>query len=251
MIRFLLYLAVLAIRGPLTTVSSSCPALKGATAFALVPSRSFLQLVVTPLFRGRLISKSITVPRATSASQRASDGDDDGGKAWMRETMASNEVGSIGDTSTLPTEFTPCELDDMEKLIVSLSMESDDNKRREKLADILDEELVDALNAESDSQGNSDLPRFARLFQISLDSVGESVQNAARELALEKRKQQEKKTDGYDATDAENSSEVDSFVRSKKSKEELQLWALIDMMVQSKTRVKLHIGSLGSKGNDR
>jgi hypothetical protein len=29
------------------------------------------------------------------------------------------------------------------------------------------------------------------------------------------------------------------------------LWALIDMMVQSKTRVKMHMGSLGSKGKFR
>jgi hypothetical protein len=247
MIRFFLYLAVLTICGPtLSPVSLSCPALGGAMAFTLVPSR--LPLAVTPLFGGKLRLKSITVPRATSTSQSLSGDDDDGGTAWMREAMASIEVGSICD----PTDFTRGELDNMEKLIVSLSMESDDNKRRQKLDEILDKELVGALNAESCSQGDLDIPRFARLFQMSLDSVGESVQNAARVSALETQKQHEKRMAyEFDAADAENSSEVDGLVRPEKSQEELQLWALIDMMVQSKTRVKLHMGSLGGKGNFR
>ena len=212
-----------------------------------MPSRSFLPLAVTPVIGGELKLKSVVMPHATST---ASGDDDDGGIASMKEAMAPDEVGSICDTSPLSTDFTRVEIDDMEKLIVSLSRESDDNMRRQTLAEILDKELVGSLNAESDSQGGaatSDIPRFARLFQISLDSVGESVQAAARVVALEKQMQQEKKmADDYDATDAEN-----PLVRPEKSQEELQLWALIDMMVQSKTRVKLHMGSMGSKGKFR
>jgi hypothetical protein len=139
----------------------------------------------------------------------------------------------------------------MEKLIVSLSRESDDSKRRRQLAEILDKELAGALLVESDSQNgviNSDISRFAKLFQISLNVIGERVQAAARELALEK---QQHMADSEDVNKAGNSIEVDNLVRREKSKDELQLWALIDMMVQSKTRVKMHMGSLGSKGKFR
>jgi len=51
--------------------------------------------------------------------------------------------------------------------------------------------------------------------------------------------------------DNANDGEDGERVARVKSQEELQLWALIDMMVQSKTRVKLHMGSLGSKGEFR
>jgi hypothetical protein len=119
------------------------------------------------------------------------------------------------------------------------------------LAKIPDKELAGALLVESDSQNsviNSDIPRFAKLFQISLDAIGKRVQAAARELALEKQQQM---ADSEDVNKAGNSIKVDNLVRQEKSKDELQLWALIDMMVQSKTRVKMHMGSLGSKGKFR
>jgi hypothetical protein len=51
------------------------------------------------------------------------------------------------------------------------------------------------------------------------------------------------------ANDAEK--EGGDIIGQLKSEEELQLWALIDMMVQSKTRVKMYMGTLGSKGEFR
>mmetsp|Transcript_3455 Transcript_3455/g.5404 ORF Transcript_3455/g.5404 Transcript_3455/m.5404 type:complete len:143 (-) Transcript_3455:105-533(-) len=142
----------------------------------------------------------------------------------------------------------------MDQLILSLSKESDDEKRRERLAGILDKELADASNnaiVEGDSDeadSGSEIPRFAELFQLSLDSIGERVQTAAREKALE---QQQTLDSGDDASDVKSTSEGEDVVKRQKSQEELQLWALIDMMIQSKTRVKLHMGSLGSKGEFR
>lgn len=153
-------------------------------------------------------------------------------------------------------EFTTDEIQEMEKLILELSKEQNDELRRQKLADILDKELVPPISSTNnstteDNSNNSseeltlpqEIPRFARLFQYSLDTIGETVQTAAREKAMEL---------------TENSLHVieDStgqFVEGTgpdriKSEEEMQLWALIDMMVQSKTRVKLYMGSLGSKG---
>lgn len=129
--------------------------------------------------------------------------------------------------------------------VVSLSKESNDEKRREKLSSLLEKELKSP--SEGDTSPVPDLepqiPRFARLFQISLDNVGERVQTAARAKAMEKQD---------DEAEANNEDrDENEIVERLKSEEELQLWALIDMMVQSKTAVKMHMGSLGSKGSFR
>jgi len=156
-----------------------------------------------------------------------------------------------------PPEFTQDEINDMDQLILSLSKESDDDKRRERLAGTLDKELADASdNPSVDDDSNesvigAEIPRFAKLFQLSLDSIGEKVQTDARAKALEQ--QQQNLNNGDDADDTKIESEGGDIIpeRRVKSPEELQLWALIDMMIQSKTRVKLHMGSLGSKGEFR
>ncbi|KAL9181311.1 hypothetical protein ACHAXT_010116 [Thalassiosira profunda] len=140
----------------------------------------------------------------------------------------------------------------MEQLICSLSKESDDDKRREKLAGILDKELSDAS---ADDATKGEVPRFAQLFQVSLDTVGEQVQTAAREAALEKQQSDNGLVAALegDADYGKNGEGADGgdTIERRKSPEELQLWALIDMMVQSKTRVKLYMGSLGSQGEFR
>ena len=147
----------------------------------------------------------------------------------MSSASGSDDVNSR-EVDNAPTEFTRTEISEMEKLIESLSREADDNTRRKRLADMLDVELAaDASNAES----------FTKLFQLSLDNIGERVQANARELALEKQQQEELKlADIYNADNVGNPIEADVVVRREKSEEELQLWALIDMMVQSKTRIK-------------
>jgi len=183
------------------------------------------------------------------------DDDEIGGTDWIKNSMGSEEDVSGGESTppeaTGPPEFTQDEINGMDQLILSLSKESDDEKRRERLAAILDKELADSSDnakAKGDSDetdSGSEIPRFAELFQLSLDSIGERVQTAARKKALE---QQQTLDSGVDASDGKSTSEGGDVVKRQKSQEELQLWALIDMMVQSKTRVKLHMGSLGSKG---
>ena len=97
---------------------------------------------------------------------------------------------------------------------------------------------------------NAEVPRFAKLFQLSLDIVGERVQKAAREKAMERQEIEGGIENDNDATDKPDA-DGEGIVERLKSEEELQLWALIDIMVQSKTAVKLHMGSLGSKGTFR
>lgn len=180
--------------------------------------------------------------------------DGDGSTKWIKKAMGPEDGAdddSVPPSVELP-EFGQDDISEMEHLIMSLSRESDDDKRREKLAGILDEELEEASKDSDDAALNAEVPRFAKLFQIVLDSVGEKVQSDAREAALEQQQKQKNESDGED--EAQNDSmpsEEGERVPRVKTPEELQLWALIDMMVQSKTRVKLHMGSLGSKGEFR
>ena len=151
-----------------------------------------------------------------------------------------------------PLEFTTAEIEKMENLILDLSKEQNDDLRRQKLADILDKELEAAAavsnasnNTETEGEviSSQELPRFAQIFQYTLDIVGEKVQTAAREKAIELN---ENSLHVIEDSSGENVPGTGSD--RIKSDEEMQLWALIDMMVQSKTRVKLYMGSLGSKG---
>ena len=66
----------------------------------------------------------------------------------------------------------------MNEVILSLSKETDDEKRRERLAGILDSELAYDKNAGEEVDTNES-PRFAQLFQTSLDIVGQEIQTAA------------------------------------------------------------------------
>jgi hypothetical protein len=134
----------------------------------------------------------------------------------------------------------------MEKLIVSLSQIADDTVRREKLASLFDAELAAA--ASGGGIGGEEIPRFAQLFQEALNTIGERVQESAREVAAASTIA----TNNIKADNENNMNmEEQHGTTREKSSEELQLWALIDMMVQSKTRVKLHMGKLGSKGEFR
>jgi hypothetical protein len=133
----------------------------------------------------------------------------------------------------------------MEKLIVSLSQIADDTVRREKLASLFDAELAAASGG---GIGGEEIPRFAQLFQEALNTIGERVQESAREVAAASTIA----TNNIKADNENNMNmEEQHGTTREKSSEELQLWALIDMMVQSKTRVKLHMGKLGSKGEFR
>ena len=130
-----------------------------------------------------------------------------------------------------------------------MSKESNDDKRREQLSAILGKELK-SPETDSSPELDAEIPKFAKLFQLSLDIVGERVQNAAREKAMERQEMEGGNDPNTDATN-EPDANGEGVVERLKSEEELQLWALIDMMVQSKTAVKLHMGSLGSKGSFR
>ena len=142
----------------------------------------------------------------------------------------------------------PTTSDGMKNLIIDLSKESTDDVRRSRLQSIIVRGLEEG-----------DAEAFSQLFQQALEAVGNEVQAEARELAM-------KRYEEKDAAETINEAAVasatnnggDSPIRVEtvnetsegkiKSPLETQLWALVDMMVQSKTMVKKAQGQLGSKG---
>ena len=170
----------------------------------------------------------------------------------LRES--SDDSGSGGTASPISPNFTKEEIEDMNKVILSLSKETEDEKRRERLAGIFDSEFAYDKNA--GEEVDADIPpRFAQLFQTSLDIVGQEIQTAAREAAEKQLQQDQWREQDTDDIEKDLFKEIEATEKKRvervKSLEELQLWALIDMMIQSKTRVKKYMGSLGSKGEFR
>ena len=100
--------------------------------------------------------------------------------------------------------FSDVEISKMDDLILSLSMERDDAQRRDKVAQVLGEKIL-----QPNGLGSSD--RFAQLFDERLNTVGNNVRTKA-------------------AAEAEKGGE------NGRPSEDMgkQLWALVDMMVQSK-----------------
>ena len=132
-------------------------------------------------------------------------------------------------------DFTADEVQEMEMLIMSLSLENDDDYRRKKVATLFAEELA---------KPNGHPNRFTELFDSVLMITGERVQNEAKTNAAQESNRQQPVEIKMDA----EISEV-VYISREKSTAELQLWAFIDMMVQSKTLVKKAMGELGSAGS--
>ncbi|KAG7360481.1 hypothetical protein IV203_035580 [Nitzschia inconspicua] len=144
---------------------------------------------------------------------------------------------SSSTSTTTMADYSDNEIEEMKNLIVSLSMEKTDHDRRTRVKEV----FVEAL-----SRPNGMPQRFSNLFDLVLTQVGDQVQMQAKKKFFEQQQQQQPE----DISSSEEDGEVaveDGELRIK-SPEELQLWALVDMMVQSKTIVKKRNGELGSKG---
>ena len=127
-------------------------------------------------------------------------------------------------------DFTTEEVKAMDDLIISLSMEPTDESRRERAVKIFEKELT---------KPNGAPKRFADLFDAVLMVVGDRVQMAAKKRALEAGPQSPEEAD-------DEATRIDFMQRSA---DERQLWALVDLMVQTKTLVKKASGTLGNNGN--
>ena len=126
--------------------------------------------------------------------------------------------------------FTTDEVKAMDDLIISLSMEPTDEIRRKRAAQIFETEL---------SKPNGAPKRFTDLFDAVLMVVGDRVQMEAQKRALE----------AGPPTPEEAEEEVTRVNFMERSADERQLWALVDLMVQTKTLVKKASGTLGNNGS--
>lgn len=133
----------------------------------------------------------------------------------MRLPLLSLTVGDL--------EFSTNEVNDMENLIVSLSLETTDEIRRDK---------VEKVFAKEFSKSSEEKKRFTALFDAVLIVVGERVQSDARRRALEKSFEKESPTNGETEEEVQQKGFMDGTT------EERQLWAMVDLMVQTKTIVK-------------
>jgi hypothetical protein len=172
------------------------------------------------------------------------DDDDESSESNDNNQQQQQESQSLSSTTGIngSVPYTEKERREMKELIVSLSLESTDHDRRTKLKEIFHEAL-DRPN---------DMPkRFSDLFDSVLTQVGDQVQMEAKKKFFERGNSLEKQKDvGEEETKSTEESTTECGRGLKlKSQEELQLWALVDMMVQSKTIVKKHNGELGSKGS--
>jgi hypothetical protein len=132
-------------------------------------------------------------------------------------------------------DYTSEEVSEMDNLIMSLSLESNDESRRSKVAALFAEELA---------KPNGYPDRFTQLFDSVLMIAGQRVQNEARIKA----EQQMKEPQAAGIVEDEDDTETE-FVPREKTPAELQLWAFIDIMVQTKTLVKKAKGELGNQGS--
>ena len=135
----------------------------------------------------------------------------------------------------------------MKDLILSLSMEPTDTDRRTRVKDVFEEALA---------RPNGMPKRFSDLFDAVLAEVGDEIQREAKRKFFEAQEANQTEEKEVAPSDEESASDDDSGGNKDKggelklkTPEELQLWALVDMMVQSKTIVKTANGELGSKGN--
>jgi len=129
-------------------------------------------------------------------------------------------------------DFNEKEVQAMDDLIISISMEPTDESRRERLTKVFEEEMA---------KPNGAPQHFSDLFGHALIIVGDRVKAEASEKAeqmaanSEENQEAEKGADGYAADE-------EPFAQQR------QLWALVDMMIQSRVIVKKASGELGSKG---
>jgi hypothetical protein len=117
----------------------------------------------------------------------------------------------------------------MDQLIIKFSLEQNDETRRQALVNLFTEEL---------SKSEGVLQQFVECFDKCLIKIGDEVrQQAMNQVIL---KQQQPLMDKKSTLEEMDDRVVEpDFVSTKaKTKTEMQVWALVDMMIQSKMIVK-------------
>lgn len=135
----------------------------------------------------------------------------------------------------------------MDELIISLTLEPTDESRRTRVTTLFTEELA---------KPNGAPQRFTDIFDAVLMVVGDRVQTEARQRALEAAEEEQEEPEEEPNEEPNEEPEKDDeeqVVKPKatfmeRSPDERQMWALVDLMVQTKTLVKKANGKLGTGG---
>jgi hypothetical protein len=112
-------------------------------------------------------------------------------------------------------------------LILSLSEETNDEVRRKKLSSLLSENL--------NQEDSVKAAKFAHLWDKIVIEMGSKVQEDARTKAQESDASKSEDKNTNSAPEVASSQDGNAGV---KSAEELKLWIMIDMMIQSKQIIK-------------
>jgi len=121
-------------------------------------------------------------------------------------------------------KFSQDEINTIENLIVDIAKEPTDESRRDRLFTVFTNQYTSATD---DDVKESSFRRFATLFDETIIRMGQVVQTKAREKAAEQQRQQSLEEKTEESTEA-----------PEKSQEEKELWAYVDMMIQSKALAK-------------
>jgi len=167
---------------------------------------------------------------------------------WRHKKSLINRFVQDQDVCTPPSSE---EEEAMNKFIMSLILdEKTDESRRRRLSLVFQENLVSGSNRsiipdaemvqQPSSHQNPDFYHFVKLFDSTLNQIGDSIQRKARENALIKRraKLEELEVKEEDSSSSKEGFMADNSFETSLSEEERQLWCCIDMLVQSKSIVK-------------
>jgi hypothetical protein len=132
------------------------------------------------------------------------------------------------------SENSEAEVQKMKDLILSLSLEPTDHDRRMRMKDLFHGQL---------GWPNGMPNQFTDLFDQTLIVLGDELQAEAKKKKFEDQAAAQDK--GQDEKAELVESNEDSSKPREKAPEELRLWALVDMMVQSKTIIKKVNGDKG------
>ena len=162
--------------------------------------------------------------------------------------LASNTKGPEPGSASWLDDYSDDEIQEMRGLILSLSLEPNDSSRRARLNDIF---------ADASQRSDGSPQRFGALFDRMVIKIGDEKQNEAKQRFYEAQAaKQEDESETISNENNGNGEDVDGnldqngeSVEREKSPDELQLWALVDMMVQGKTIIKRGITAPGSAGD--
>lgn len=168
---------------------------------------------------------------------------------WLLTTLSSKQTTQTSRSNTSfkryitikDNDYSASEAQDMETLIMSLSYEQNDQTRRKKLLDLFQNELSKPCPE-----------RFTNLFDAVLIDVGNKVRLEAIEKFESNQTNVETCNNNNGSSNTDQLSQENDGVNREaelKTREEIQIWALIDMMVQSKTLVKKSNGQLSREGS--